>query len=432
MVNRRDVMMQRKAKDIREAISRQRRNRRLSTLHGTAAMVRKCVPEPHLSFLKAVGVIFESTSHYGNSGRVIPVSIYGKLAAALGVAAIIGLASGGGVAYAAAGGSATLTTAQITARTDPGLAYVVATISYANETSAGTGMVLTSTGEVLTNNHVIEGATSIKVTDVGNGNFYTATVVGYDTSEDIAVLQLQDASGLKTVTLGNSSAVSTGARVVGIGNAFGAAGGTPPAVTGMVTGLGQSIIASDPSSGTSEYLTGLIESSADLKPGDSGGPLVNSQGRVIGMDTAGSWVPRPVGTNATSQAYAIPIDTALSVARQIEAGNSSATVHIGAIAFLGVQVIPAVSAVPGLPGGLGWATSGVTVVQVVPGSAAAAAGLQAGDRITSVAGRGVTSPVDIHEALAACHPGDKISVTWLGTRGQAHTATATLTPGPPA
>ena len=358
--------------------------------------------------------------------------IYGKLAAALGVAAIIGLASGGGVAYAAAGGPATLTTAQITARTDPGLTYVVATISYANETSAGTGMVLTSTGEVLTNNHVIEGATSIKVTDVGNGNMYTATVVGYDTNEDIAVLQLQDASGLKTVTLSNSPAVSTGARVVGIGNAFGAAGGTPPAVTGTVTGLGQSIIASDPSSGTSEYLTGLIESNADLKPGDSGGPLVNSQGRVIGMDTAGSWVPRPVGTNATSQAYAIPIDTASSVARQIEAGNSSATVHIGATAFLGVQVIPAVSAVPGLAGRLGWATSGVTVVQVVPGSAAAAAGLQAGDRITSVAGRGVTSPVDMHEALAACHPGDKISVTWLGTRGQAHTATATLTPGPPA
>ena len=348
---------------------------------------------------------------------------------ALGAVAIIGLASGGGVAAAASGGPPTQATAQIAAGTDPGLVDVTSALGYAGETSAGTGLVLAPAGEVLTNNHVIEGATSIKVTDVGNGSTYTATVAGYDTSADLAVLKLQNASGLQAVTLGNSDAVQIGARVVGIGNA-GGTGGMPSSVTGTVTELGQSIIASDPSSGTDEYLTGLIESDANIKPGDSGGPLVNSQGQVIGVDTAGSVIPQLNGIRASTQSYAVPINTAVSVAREIETGTASAAVHIGSTAFLGVAAMPAM---PGLPGGLGWATSsGATIVSVVPGSAAAAAGLQAGDEIISVAGQGVTSPAGIGEALAGYHPGSKIGISWLDAAGRAHTATVTLTAGPAA
>ena len=139
---------------------------------------------------------------------------------------------------------------------NPGLVDINTTLSYQGEQAAGTGMVLTSNGEVLTNNHVIDGATSISVTDVGNGKTYTASVVGYDRSHDIAVIQLNNASGLQTVTLGDSSNVSVGQAVVAIGNA-GGTGGTPSAVGGSITALNQSITASDSGDGTSETLSGL-------------------------------------------------------------------------------------------------------------------------------------------------------------------------------
>src|SRR6202011_639954 len=191
--------------------------------------------------------------------------------------------------------------------------------------SAGTGIVLTSNGEVLTNNHVIQGATSIKVTDVGNGQTYTATVVGYDASHDVAVLQLQNASGLTTASLGNSSSVQAGDNVVALGNA-GGTGGTPSVATGTVTALNQSITASDQASGVSEQLTGLIQTNANIQPGDSGGPLVNSYGQVIGMDTAAStgYTFQSQGQAGQTQAYSIPINEATSIAQQIEAGTTSA------------------------------------------------------------------------------------------------------------
>ena len=183
--------------------------------------------------------------------------------------------------------AATLSLAQVEARVDPALVDVVSTIDYGEGEAAGTGIVLTSSGEVLTNNHVVDGATSIKVTDIGNGRTYTATVVGYDVSSDIAVIKLKDASGLETATLGNSNDAAVGQSVVAIGNA-GGVGGTPSAATGTVTALGQDITASDESSGSAEQLAGLIETDADVQPGDSGGPLVNMSGQIVGIDTAGS------------------------------------------------------------------------------------------------------------------------------------------------
>jgi S1-C subfamily serine protease len=184
--------------------------------------------------------------------------------------------------------------------------------------------VLTSSGEILTNNHVIDGATSISVTDIGNGKTYTATVVGYDTTKDIAVLQLRDASGLQTASIGNSSNVSVGETVVGIGNA-GGTGGTPSAAGGTVTALDQSITASDESSGSSEQLTDLIETNADIQAGDSGGSLVDSSGQVIAMDTAASTGSSDStgGQSSGYQSYAIPINEAISIANEIEAGLGS-------------------------------------------------------------------------------------------------------------
>src|ERR1700722_10926583 len=230
-----------------------------------------------------------------------------------------------------------LSASQIAARVDPALVDVVSTDGYQGASSAGTGIVLTSTGEILTNNHVIEGATSIKVTDIGNGKTYTATVVGYDASHDVAVIQLQNASGLTVANLGDSSSVQTGDSVTALGNAEGK-GGTPSVASGTVTALNQSITASDELSNVSEQLTGLIETNAPIQPGDSGGSLVNSYGQVIGMDTAASSSYQFQGQSSTAtQAYAIPIDEAVSIAKQIEAGTTSADVHIGATAFLGLE-----------------------------------------------------------------------------------------------
>ena len=215
--------------------------------------------------------------------------ITGAVALAAGATAggLIGGLHPTSVSMATATSKTVLSTSQIASRVDPGLVDVVSTLGDEQATAAGTGIVLTSNGEVLTNNHVIDGATSIKVTDIGNGRTYTAKVVGYDATQDVAVIQLQNASGLTTASLGDSSTVQTGDNVVALGNA-GGKGGTPSVAAGTVTALNQSITASDEGSGNSEQLTGLIETNADIQPGDSGGSLVNSYGQVIGMDTAAS------------------------------------------------------------------------------------------------------------------------------------------------
>jgi S1-C subfamily serine protease len=359
------------------------------------------------------------------------------------VALVAGVGAGGLIGHlnSTAGGTATatsktvLSTSQIAARVDPALVDVVSTDGYQQATSEGTGIVLTSTGEVLTNNHVIEGATSIKVTDVGNGRTYTATVVGYDASHDVAVIQLQGASGLTTASLGDSSTVRVGDNVVALGNA-GGKGGTPSVAAGSVTALNQSITASDQLSGTDEQLTGLIQDNADIQPGDSGGSLVNAYGQVIGIDTAASsGYTFQSQSSSGEQAYAIPINGAVSIAKQIEAGTTSADVHIGATAFLGIQIAPSDGSGTGF-GGFGGqggiSGSGVTIEGTISGSPAANAGLTAGDVITSLAGQQVTTAEDIAHALVPYHPGDSISVTWLDQDGQSHTQTLTLTTGPAA
>ena len=310
-------------------------------------------------------------------------------------------------------------------RVDPGLVDIDTTLGYEEEEAAGTGIVLTSSGEILTNNHVIDGATSISVTDIGNGKTYSATVVGYDTTKDIAVLQLRDASGLQTASIGNSSNVSVGETVVGIGNA-GGTGGTPSAAGGTVTALDQSITASDESSGSSEQLTELIETNADIQAGDSGGSLVDSSGQVIAMDTAASagFSYSSGGQSSGYQSYAIPINEAISIAKEIEAGTSTSTIHIGTTGFLGVEIES--NAQIG-----GSSVSGATVAGVVTSSPAQTAGLAAGDVITSVDGQSVDSAEGLSELLEPYAPGDKVTVAWTTTSGLTETATVQLTSGPP-
>ncbi len=379
-----------------------------------------------------------------NHKRGLVVTGVVALAAGATAGALIGTMNPTSAGTATATSKTVLSTSQIASRVDPGLVDVVSTDGDQQATSAGTGIVLTSNGEVLTNNHVINGATSIKVTDIGNGRTYTANVVGYDASHDVAVLQLQNASGLTIASLGNSSTVQSGDNVVALGNA-GGKGGTPSVAAGTVTALNQSITASDDLSGVSEQLTGLIETNANIQPGDSGGSLVNSYGQVIGMDTAassGTQTQSQSGQTA-EQAYAIPINNALSIAQQIEAGTTSSTTHIGATAFLGVEIQPASdSSGSGFGGQSGFGgfggqgsqggTAGVAIAGTLSGSPAANAGLGEGDVITSVAGQSVSADSDISHILVKYHPGDSISITWQDASGASHTSTVTLASGPAA
>lgn len=317
--------------------------------------------------------------------------------------------------------------AAIAAKVDPALVDIVTTFQYQQAEGAGTGIVLTSNGEILTNNHVINGATSIRVTDIGNGRTYSATVVGYDRTEDVAVLQLTGASGLTTATTGDSSNVKVGDAVTALGNA-GGVGGTPSAASGSITALNQAITASDELNGTSENLTHLIQTDADIQAGDSGGPLVDSNGHVIGLDTAASSGYSLSSVVNSSQGYAIPIDQALSVAQQIESGQSSSTVHVGSTAFLGVLISSANSPYSSF----GSSTTGAPVSSVVSGGTADAAGITAGSVITSLNGQTVNSASGLTTLMASEQPGQKVQLGWTDANGTAHTATVVLQAGPPA
>jgi S1-C subfamily serine protease len=310
------------------------------------------------------------------------------------------------------------TTGQATAAQQVGVVDINTVIDYGSEQAAGTGMVLTSNGEILTNNHVIDGSTSISVTVVSTGKTYKATVVGDDPTDDVAVLQLTGASGLATAKLGDSSTVAVGNTVTAVGNA-GGTGGTPSSATGTVTGLNQSITASDEGGGNSENLTGMIEINADIQAGDSGGPLYAANGTIIGIDTAASSQSQTGDTTG----FAIPIAKATAIADQIESGNATSTVHIGAPGFLGVEL-----ASEGASGQ--FSASGATISGTVDGSAAAQAGLQAGDTITSINGQAVSSASALSTAMESYKPGQQITIGWVDSSGQSHTATATLGSGP--
>ncbi len=323
----------------------------------------------------------------------------------------------------------------IAAKVDPALVDINVTLD-GQVSGAGTGIVLTSNGEVLTNNHVVQGATSISVTDIGNGNTYGATVVGYDATGDLAVVQLTNASGLQTATIGNSSNVAVGDGVVAIGNA-GGTGGTPTAAGGSITGVDQAITASDELSGASENLTGLFETNADIQSGDSGGSLVNSSSQVIGIDTAAAQGFSL--SSQTNQGYAIPINEALSIATEIESGQGSSTVHVGPTAYLGVLVSASNSSTSPYSGGYynpsgaqngNSSTSGAAISEVVSGGPAAQAGLTEGGVITSLGGQSVTSVSDLSSLMQHYKPGDSVQVGWTDASGVAHTTTVTLGSGP--
>jgi S1-C subfamily serine protease len=330
-------------------------------------------------------------------------------------------------------GSGPLDEQALAAKVDPAIVDVTSQLKYNNATAEGTGMVISPSGLVLTNNHVIDQATSVSATLVVSGKTYPAQVVGYDAADDVALLQLQGASGLKTITLGDSAQVKVGQAVLALGNA-GGRGGLPSTAQGTVNALNRTIQASDNGARTQETLRGMIQTDAPIQEGDSGGPLVNSDGKVIGMNTAAN--ASSFGPNSRGAVgFAIPINHAVSLANQIAAGRASATVHIGLAGFLGINVADANSpgdcaANGGGFGGGGFGGSpvsaGALICQVFPGTPADSAGLTSGDVITSINGKTVGSADTLTTLMAAAHPGDQLAITYVDANGGRHSASATL------
>ena len=285
----------------------------------------------------------------------------------------------------------------------------------------GTGMIITSNGEVVTNNHVIAGATTITVTLYGSLKALPATLVDTDPTNDVALLQIDGQSNLPTVTYGNSDNVQVGDAVVAIGNALGLSAGTPTVTQGIISAKGRSVQASDSTGNSTENLTNMFQTDAAINPGNSGGPLVDSSGRVIGMNTAVASSADGI-SQAQNIGFAIPsnkIEKLLPALRNKSIGNRP----MSGTAFLGVSLE---TLTPQLRSEYNFEpTQGAVVLQVQSGSPADTAGLQQGDVITSFQGKPVTSADQLATAIQADKPGQTVRIGLY--RGQQQiTVTATL------
>jgi len=408
----------------------------------------------------------------GRYRKVVPRRVRGMLAYLM--VAVVAAAGGVGTTLVVRGGgfgalcangmagaqAAMMNDEAVYNKVEPGIVDVDANLQYLEETAEGTGFVINAAaGLILTNNHVIDGATSVTVTPVASGQTYTARVLGYDQSADVALLQLTGVADLKAVKIGDSSQVAAGTPVLAIGNEAGQ-GGSPTVAPGVISSLDRTIEASDQSSGLTEVLHDMLQTNANIRPGDSGGPLANAAGQVIGIDTA-------AGGSTVYSGYAIPIDQALAIAKQIADKHATSTIQIGLPAFLGVLVPDSSSSDPQrqasqeqkhsgninnsgslsgggnvtggdcttgdaamVPANIAPARSGALVDGVLCGTVAATVGLYAGDVITSIGGRPVTTPASLNAIVARYRPGGEPKVTWISPDGVWHSAVITLSAGP--
>jgi S1-C subfamily serine protease len=345
----------------------------------------------------------------------------------------------------------------------PGLVQISSTLSYQGSQAAATGMVISSNGLVLTNNHVITDTTRLYATVLANNKKYTAKWLGYDSTDDVAVIKLTGARNLRTVPIGDSNTVQLGDKVIAIGNAYGA--GRFPALVGKITGKDRTITASDSGAATKETLHGMLQTNAGIVQGDSGGPLASIAGKVIGMNTAAA--TGSFGDSTQNVGFAIPINKALHIARQIIRGESAPHIQIGSTGFLGVLVpagqastftdpqqqrqrqikqdqgssgFPVQPAPPvclqnqegaGVPAHVAPVPSGALIIGELCGTPADAHGIVAGDVITSVGGHQISSPKELTSVMLKFKPGQSVKVTWADVHGQSHTEHMDLVQAPP-
>jgi S1-C subfamily serine protease len=284
--------------------------------------------------------------------------------------------SGSGEAATRPGGSGTDVRA-VLAKVEPSV-VAIAVGGRQGTAGQGTGIILTSDGEVLTNAHVVEGARSIRVTVFGENDSRPAELVGLDSGNDLALLRIQGASGLTPAELGSSASLAVGDDVVAVGNALGLRG-DPTVTRGIVSGLGRSL----------DSLTGLIQTDAAINPGNSGGPLVDADGRVVGINTA------VAGRGGQNIGFAIPIDGARPVIERLRTGTPAR-----AAAFLGITTSDTEDG-----------SRGAQVIEITAGGPAASAGMRAGDRIVEIAGVPVVGSSELVGILRQqLDPGQQVPV----------------------
>lgn len=371
------------------------------------------------------------------------------------VAALIGAAVGGGIVAAVVGnGNGTTTIKEISAgpalingttNVEAVIAKVLPAVVAIDAKSAptstgglglpgtqaqgqedqGSGMIITSTGEVVTNNHVIAGATTITVTLYGQTKALPATLVDTDPNNDVALLQITGGANLPTVSYADSDDVQVGDGVVAIGNALGLSLSTPTVTQGIISAKGRTVTAGDSASASTETLTDMFQTDAAINPGNSGGPLVDSSGKVIGMNTAVA-----ADSSGTSEAqdigFAIPANTIQNLLPGLR-NHSIGSASNSATGFLGVSLE---TVTPQLRSAYGFVpTKGAVVTQVESGSPAASAGLQNGDVIVSLDGKTVSSADQLAVAIQGDKPGQRVKIGLYRGQNQL-TVTATLTANP--
>ena len=276
----------------------------------------------------------------------------------------------------------------------------------------GTGMIISSNGLVITNNHVIAAATfggSITVTRSGSTKKLPATLIGTNPINDVALIRINNISGLPAVSFGNSKKLDVGDAVVAIGNALGLAAGTPTVTTGIVSALGRTVTAS--SSMSTETLNDMIQTDAAINPGNSGGPLLDSYGNVIGMNTAVAGTLAD-GSSAQNIGFAIPAATIQSLLKSLIAGQT--VINHGA--YMGIEME---SITPSLQQQYGFSVaSGAVIMSVISGTPAASAGLLQGDIIVGINGTKIGGGADVQQVISSRHPGDLVTLSIV--RGTKH------------
>ena len=409
----------------------------------------------------------------GRGGRLLVYVAVAALAASIGAGATVAFGehhatpaagvSSGDVpgphdnASGSGASSASLNPEAVRKKVSPSLVDIRSNLKFNGEMAEGTGMIMSSSGLVLTTNHVIDGATTVQANLATSSDQYQAKVLGYDATDDVALIQLEGVSSLTPVRFGNSSQVRLGTPVLALGNAEGRGGAALS--PGIINALDRSIQASDEGSNTTENLNHMLQTNAHIEQGDSGGALANNAGQVIGMITAANTATSGQSSSGGTLGFAIPINSALTIARQIAAGQASATVHIGLPGFLGVQVAKSDSSdprqqaadeaqtghngqasgigscttssqQPGVPARIAPIAAGALIVGVLCNSVAQAAGMMPGDVITSVDRQPVTTPGSLTAITGQSHPGDVVSVLWVSQNGIEHTTKMRLDPGP--
>ena len=279
--------------------------------------------------------------------------------------------------------------------------------------SAGTGIIVSENGYILTNKHVVEGSSDISIVTNDGNSYDNVEIITTDPLSDIAILKISNAKGLKAAELGDSKALNIGQQVIAIGNALGEYDGT--VTSGIISGIGRTVNASSDDGATKETLTDMIQTDAAINSGNSGGPLVNAQGQVVGVNTA-------VASEAQGIGFAIPISSVKGILKSIAEGKTPNRAYLGANY---ISVNPQVQKAYNLNVSKGALIKNRNGKSVISGSPAQKAGLKDGDIITKIDDIEISKNISLGSLIGEKSAGDKVKITYLRD-GKESTSVATL------